>query len=218
MQLWAFLDERGLGRVGDFSEHAVNLFRAHLRQRGVSENTISNRLRAIKACARLMGEKGWTDGHVLSGLHVPQSSRPHFDLIPDDVRATLITLYSPDTYRGSRNLALLAVLSDTGLRREELANLVLKNVDLEAHVLKVYADKTDEWRYVPLTDEVVALLHNRLKWRERHFSQPARHRLHSGEDRRRRKPRAIQSDYSLLAWNGTALTPDGVSLIFTRAR
>jgi site-specific recombinase XerD len=217
MQLWEFLEQRDLTSIGQFSEHAVNLFRAHLRQRGVSENTISNRLRAIKAFGRWMGDKGWTDGNVLRDLKVPQSTKPRFDLIPDDVRGKVFQLYPAETYLGSRNLAILAVLSDTGLRREEVANLLLKNLDLDAQVLKVYSDKTEDWRYVPLTDEVVSLLRNHLKWRERYYAQPARRCIRGDQNRRRREPRSVCSDRLFLTANGKALSPNGVGLIFERA-
>jgi site-specific recombinase XerC len=57
-QLWTFLEDRELTTVGAFDEHAVNLFRLELRHRGLADNTISNRLRAIKAFARWMAERG----------------------------------------------------------------------------------------------------------------------------------------------------------------
>lgn len=217
MQLWEFLEERGLTHVGQFDEHAVNLFRVHLRERGAAENTVANRLRAIKAFARWMGQKGWTDGNVLADLRAPQSTKPHFDLIPDDVRAKLFALFDPDTYLGSRNLAILAVLSDTGLRREEAANILLKNVDLDAQTIRVFADKTEDWRYVPLTDEATAVIRNYLKWRERYFTRPARRRANSSQNHRRLEARRIQSDCLFLAWDGTSLSPDGLAQILERA-
>ena len=58
--------------MGDPDEHAVNLFRLQLRSRGAAENTVSNRLRAIKAFARWMAQRGWTERNVLDDLHVPQ--------------------------------------------------------------------------------------------------------------------------------------------------
>jgi hypothetical protein len=142
-----------------------------------------------------MGERGWTDGNVLAKLKAPQSTKPHFDLIPDEVRADLFALFDSDTYLGSRNLAILAVLSDTGLRREEAANLVEKNVDLDAHTLRVYSDKVEEWRYIPLTDEAVAVLRNYLKWRNRYFLHPARPRQNGSENRRRRESSAVTARY-----------------------
>ena len=56
-QLWEFLERHDLVMVGRFGEQAVHLFRLHLREKGVSENTVSNRLRAIKAFARWLAEK-----------------------------------------------------------------------------------------------------------------------------------------------------------------
>jgi integrase len=188
-----------------------------LRKRGVSDNTLSNRLRAIKAFARWMGERGWTDGNVLANLKAPQSTKPHFDLIPDEVRADLFALFDPDTYLGSRNLAILAVLSDTGLRREEAANLVEKNVDLDAQTLRVYSDKAEEWRYIPLTDEAAAVLRNYLKWRDRYFAHPARPRQNGSENHRRREPRRIQSDRFFLTWDGRGISPHGLAEIIERA-
>ncbi len=217
MQLWEFLQERGITTVGQFDEHAVNLFRVHLRERRVTDNTISNRLRAIKAFARWMAVRGWTPSNVLADLRVPQSTKPRFDLIDDEARTRLFQLFDPETFLGSRNLAMLAVLSDTGLRREELVNLLVKNVDLEGHVLKVYSDKTEEWRYVPLTDEAVALLRNHVKWRGRFFSQPARHRIGSSQSHRERRARQLQSECLFVTTDGRSLTPHGLSLILLRA-
>ncbi len=217
MQFWAFVEERGLTTIGQFNEHAVNLFRSERRERNASENTISNRLRAIRAFGRWMAQKGWTADDPLTGLRIPPSSKPHFDLIPDEVRAKLFSLFSADTFLGSRNLAILAILSDTGLRREEAANLILKEVDLDAHMLRVYADKVDEWRYVPLTDEAAALVRNHLKWRDRYFTGRSRQRLNGSQNHRKWSPREIQSDHLFLAWDGRALTPHGLAQILEYA-
>jgi hypothetical protein len=42
-------------------------------------------------------------------------------------------------------LAVLAVLSDTGLRREEVVNVLEKNVDLDGQMVRVFSDKVEEW-------------------------------------------------------------------------
>jgi site-specific recombinase XerD len=126
-----------------------------------------------------MAQRGWPDRNVLEDLRVPQSTRPPFDLIADEARVAVFRLFDPDTYLGSRNMAILAVLSNSGLRREEVANLLLRNVHRDGAALKVYSDKTEEGRYVPLTDEAVAVIRNHLKWRDRSFAQAARHRVRS---------------------------------------
>ncbi|MBI2888068.1 MAG: tyrosine-type recombinase/integrase [Chloroflexi bacterium] len=217
MQFWKYLESRGLGLVGDLNEHNVNLFRLHLREKGLSENTVSNRLRALKAFSRWMGKRGWTDGNALEDLRVPQSYRPQFDLIPDDLRRNLFGLYKPNTFLGARNIAMLAVLSDTGMRREELANLLSANVDMDARTIKVFSDKTEEWRYVPMTDEAVALVKNYLTWKARYFSETSRHRINGEVSRRTRVPRVLQSSHVFVTAEGKDVAPQAVTLLVHRA-
>jgi integrase len=164
-----------------------------------------------------MALRGWTDGNQLKGLKVPTSPRPHFDLIPDDIRAKLFSLYSPDTFLGSRNLALLAVLSDTGLRREEVARLEMRHVDLTGRVLRVFSDKVTEWRYVPLTDETVAYLHNYLKWRQKYFASRGQQRIHAGATKRTRVARVEDTEHLFLSWNGHCMRPEDVGQTLSRA-
>lgn len=211
MAYWTFLESQEMGLVGDFNESTVNLFRVQLRQRGNKDNTISNRLRSLRAFANWMVETGWVKDYPLGSLRVPQSVKPEFDLIPDAERAALFELYSSGTFLGSRNLGMLGVLSDTGLRREEVVNLQLKNLDLEAGVLKVYSNKTEEWRYLPLTNEVAGLLRNYLKWRERYFSRPSKSRD------LQRKPRKVEGDWLFPAWNGKVMKPQALGLFLYRA-
>jgi integrase len=113
---------------------------------------------------------------VLRNLRVSQSTMPHFDLIVDDAGVQLYQLFNQDNYLGSRNFKILALLSDTGQRRKEAGNLLIRNVDVDAQVIKVYSDRTEEWHYVPLTDEVAAMLRDHLHWRDRYFAQPSRNR------------------------------------------
>ncbi len=174
MVFWEFLQSRGQGEIGDFNENTVNLFRMHLRKKGLSENTMSNRLRSLRAFANWMVKAGWVEVYPLGEIHIPQSTKPEFDLIPDEQRKALFGLYAPNTFLGSRNLAMLGVLSDTGLRREEVVNLESHNLDLDQGILKVHSDKTESWRYLPLTDEVAGILRNYLRWKEKYFTQVSR--------------------------------------------
>ena len=79
-------------------------------------------MRSIKTFSRWMGEAGWTDGDRLKGIKTPQSVKPHIELVPNDEMQRLVDLYSPNTFLGSRNRAIITVLGDTGTRREECAN------------------------------------------------------------------------------------------------
>lgn len=217
-QFWAFLEASGRVTCGDFTVATINDFRASLKKRRLSDNTVSNRLRAVRAFGKWMVEEGWISPNQIKGLKVPQPSQPHFDLISDEDRSALFALYNPDTFLGSRAIALYAVLSDTGVRREELVSIQLKDVDLEAGVLRVYSSKTSAWRHIPLTDETIYLIRNYQKWRELYFQKLSRRRKNKEDDGARKKvKRAVDHTLLFVTWKGTPMVPQELNNILARA-
>lgn len=69
---------------------------------------------------------------------------------------------------GYRNRIILEVLYDTGIRRAELAAIMLQNLDLEAGYLHIRSGKGGKDRVVPLSGRVCTLIRNYL-----HLVRPA---------------------------------------------
>jgi len=89
--------------------------------------------------------------------------RPAEVLAPEEVRA-LITACSNRAPTGIRNRALLTVLWRCGLRVGEALALEPKDIDLEAHTLRVRHGKGDRSRTVGLDDQTQALI---SRWADR---------------------------------------------------
>ena len=102
--------------------------------------------------------------------------RPAEVLAPEEVRA-LITACSNRAPTGIRNRALLTVLWRCGLRVGEALALEPKDIDVEAHTLRVRHGKGDKSRTVGLDDQTQALI---SRWVDR------RHQL--GVNGRRKLP------------------------------
>jgi site-specific recombinase XerD len=172
----------------------------------------------VRTFSKWLAENGWVETDPLAGLKIPQPKKIRFDLVEDDLRAKLFALFEPNTFLGARALAMLAILSDTGVRREECVNIQIKDVDLTGHVIRVLSDKTTEWRYVPLSDEAVMYLHNYLKWRERFFKGTARYQAIPGDDNHRvRKQRVADANALFVTWRGRPMDPQELSHVFHRA-
>jgi integrase len=132
---------------------------------------------------------------------------------------TLLGALNPDTFLGARNLAILCMFLDTGIRREELANLKDARTNLTDDYIEVYSQKTDEWRIVPLSPPAVAVCQNYLTWRARLLETPIRHRATKGDSNHRRKgPRSLATDNFFCIWKGEPLVENGVGLIIRRLR
>jgi integrase/recombinase XerD len=94
----------------------------------------------------------------------PESS-PAF-LTPDEVRRLLdATEANRYVARGFRDRAALTLLVYAGLRRQELLDLTLSDIDLEEGIVRIRRGKGGRGRVVPLLPEVVAVLRDWLEFR-----------------------------------------------------
>lgn len=69
-------------------------------------------------------------------------------------------LNGPDirTDRGYRNRVILEILYDTGIRRAEVANIKLRDLDLDGGYIHIRSGKGDKDRVVPLSSRVSSLV------------------------------------------------------------
>lgn len=73
-----------------------------------------------------------------------------------------------DAVYKSRNLAIINLISYTGIRREECTNILLKDLDLNNQYLFISRGKGNKEREVPIPDEIVPILKEYLKDRTNH--------------------------------------------------
>src|SRR4051812_20123700 len=163
--------------VGDVNEAVGFRYLAHLRDQGLSENSVATYFKWLKAFTRWMYKKGWTERDRFEDVKRPKFVRPKFDTLSVEQKQAILSIFNPDGFLGARNLAIFCMFMDTGVRLEELANLQASRVHLSEHYIEVFSQKTDEWRVIPLSDEAVTVCHNYLKWRSKLATTPIRQRI-----------------------------------------
>src|SRR5262249_36986256 len=92
----------------------------HRRTRTRHFRTIHDRVTRLKTWTRWMRKRGWTERDRWEDVRAPQVDPAEFDLIDTDLRRAAFAHFDPRTFLGARNRAILALLSDVGLRRNEL--------------------------------------------------------------------------------------------------
>lgn len=205
--------------VGDVTEATGHRFLRHLREEQLSENTIATYLRSLKAFTRWMHKKGWTERDRFADVKQPPFVRPKFDTLASTEKQAILTSLNPDTFLGARNLAILCLFLDTGVRREELVHLKEARVHLSEGYIEVYSQKTSDWRVIPLSPEAVAICQNYLKWRDRFMARPIRRRADKADSNRRVKEARIRtSDTFFCTWLGGRLSVNSVGWMVRRLR
>jgi integrase len=122
-----------------------------------------------------MRKRGWTERDRWDDVRTPRADLAEFDLIDTEVRRAAFAHFDARTFLGARNQAILALLSDCGVRRDELCIIKDADVDLRDMQARVYAPKTRQtrWRIVPFSEETAAVLANYVRLRERYLARPS---------------------------------------------
>lgn len=166
----------------------IKRFLRHLEQRGSSSRTRNQRLSAIHAFFRyLLVER---PEHMLQCqqiLAIPMqnwSRKPIPYLSPDDLAAVLS---SPNLGKmdGRRDAVLLTLLYDTGARVQEIIDLSIRDVRLEAPAQIRLTGKGRKTRTVPLMDGTTDLLRRYLHEHGIDAPEYADHPLFWNRQRRR---------------------------------
>ena len=140
-----FLRDTGGGTLlGEFSIASARDFVIHEQERGMSPYTVQCKARALKAFASWLCNEGYTPDHVLRNLKLPKAPLNLIEPLTDDEVARLVEAQNPLTALGCRNIAILVLLLDTGLRVSELCGLKTEDTHISEGYLKVMGKGSKE--------------------------------------------------------------------------
>ncbi|MBA3826301.1 MAG: tyrosine-type recombinase/integrase [Ktedonobacterales bacterium] len=82
--------------------------------------------------------EGYTTQNVLAKLKTPKVPDREVDILTSDEVARVMHLFNTHTEIGARDLAIFALLIDTGMRASELCGLRMKQLHLDQGYAIVY--------------------------------------------------------------------------------
>jgi len=182
--------------LAEFDISAVREFIIHEQERGLSPYTIQGKVRALKVFASWLFTEGYTTDHVLYNLKMPKVPQKLIEPLTATEIEQLVKIQNPLTALGCRNIAILVLLLDTGLRVSELCGLRYDDAHIEEGYLKIMGKGAKE-RVVPIGG-----LAQKMLWRYIIHFRP--------ED-------SIEADnYVFLTLDGKPLYPNAVKLLLKR--
>ena len=149
------------------STQTLREFFIYQRQLDNAPRTILNFMRALRSFCTFLVKRGYLQINPLNDIEKPKIGRrlPEF-LDEEESRELLracIGLKREYKNRYVRDIAVVALFLFTGIRKRELLNLKLNDMNLERGFIKVYAKNKE--RIVPLNETVIAFLKDYLKVR-----------------------------------------------------
>jgi len=156
-----YLRGKSVNSLNDVKRRHILEFLLEMKDQGLSANTISRRLVAIKVFFRYMQQEGLLTTNVTESMESPKL----WKILPVSLTYKEVErlLNTPDitTTRGLRDRAILETLYGTGLRVSELANLTIDDLHFDAGYIRCMG-KGNKERVVPLGDGARTFLNRYL--------------------------------------------------------
>ncbi len=144
-------------------------FVAHLSSLNRRPATIARRINGIRSFWNYLVDSEYTERNPCRRQMTPKKEqRLPLYLTPDEVHAILATTeMNHYSFLAIRDLAALSTLVYTGVRRAELLDLTLEDVELEERLLRVRKGKGGKERVIPIVDSLADVLTQYLEARPR---------------------------------------------------
>jgi len=139
-----------------------------LIDRKISTRSVNRKLSSIKSFYRYCQRQGLLTSNPMLKVVAPRTSKqlPVF-LTHDNLENLLQKVAFEDSYEGTRDKMILTLFYATGIRRAELVQITIPDIDLNSGTLKVTGKRNKE-RIVPLGEQVIIQM-NEYLYERKHF-------------------------------------------------
>lgn len=127
----------------------------------LSAQSVAGYVRTLKGFGTWLFEEGYTEDNVLRRLAKPKVPVRVMEVLTDDEVRRLLGAVDGNSAQGARDLAILVLFLDTGLRLSELVGLRVAYVHLEDGWLKILG-KGEKERVVPFGARATKVLNRYL--------------------------------------------------------
>ena len=123
----------------------------------ISNRSINRKIASLKAYYKFLLKIGLIDTNPLAKHKALKTAKKiEIPFSESEMEDILLRIPFSNDFEGVRDKLIIELLYTTGMRRAELVNLKLTNVDLEQRLVKVIGKRNKE-RIIPLLDSIVSL-------------------------------------------------------------
>lgn len=165
--------------------------------KSLSPATIQGYVRTLKVLFSWAKREGHIGSNIMDGIPIPKAPTRVINTFTSDQIARLIEMCNQSNGGKYRNLVILLLLLDSGLRVSELIGIKIKDLDLSEGCIAIKRAKGSKERIVPIGSLV-----NKVLWKYVSIY--------------RSQPLTPKIDNLFLTENGLALTKSGVQQMLRR--
>lgn len=143
----AFLHAQGIDDIYEITPQLVRSYPKWLVKRGLQPSSIARRINSLRSFFKWAEEEEIIEENPLRKVRVPRLEKSIPQYFRDD---ELLRFLSVPTLKHPLDRAVIYLMVNTGLRRQEVINLDLDDIDLNNNLLTVRHGKGGKDRLVPI--------------------------------------------------------------------
>ena len=173
-------EERGIERIEEITRPVLQRYQRYLYysvSRGGKPLTVAsqrNRLTAVRTWFKFLMRENLLLYNPASEMDLPKRERrlPKHTLTAEEAEQVLS---QPDieTDKGIRDRAILEILYSTGIRRQELINLKLHDINTGAEILAIRQGKGRKDRFIPIGERALQWIKTYQEKVRPHYALPS---------------------------------------------
>jgi len=149
-QLVAFIASKDKNTPQQITTEDINSFKQHLGQENYTAKSISRKINSIKSFFGFLVSK-----KIINTNPAQEVTHPKYEIKPPRILSKIEYRALRDACRhDSRIFAIVETLLQTGMRISELANLKIRDVDLDQNKITICAYESHPERVIPLSQPV----------------------------------------------------------------
>jgi integrase/recombinase XerC len=168
-QFVAFLDTYSLTSAADVRHTHIRAWMVSMMQKEVTARSVNRKLSCLKTYFNFLQKRQYITANPMAKVVAPKISKRLPTTVPERNLELLFDQMEWDTgFIGMRDRAILELLYNTGIRRSELINMKISDIDFGSYRIKVLG-KGNKERLIPFGNNLGDILRGYLEMRIQTF-------------------------------------------------
>ena len=146
------------GHIREFIRYLQTEARTPRKGTSLSEHTVQGYVRTLKSFFSWVVKEGYLESNIMVGIPVPKAPNKIMNSFSEEQIASLVAACQRENGIGYRNVVMLMLMLDTGIRVSELIAIELDDIDPSEGFVRVRSGKGNRERLVPIGSVVLKLL------------------------------------------------------------
>lgn len=123
----------------------------------ISKITVQSYIRQLRIFINYLYKEGFIEKDLCQKFRIPKATKKVINILSDEEKQIILNSYSETTELQLRNKCIVALMLDSGLRRNEVINILYDDVQIPYNYIKVLG-KGQKERIVPIGQTTKKLL------------------------------------------------------------